>query len=551
VQSLIAQGALIIWPVVALVLFMVLPAGRAVIWTILAGYLLLPVGISFDLPGVPAMDKSSIPNLVAIILAPLFARSGEFRWPRSPVVKLLMLIWVLVPIGTMLNNGEPLIVGMSVRPGLGWWDALSMAIGNALELVPFLLGAALLAHEQGHRDIVKAVVLAALAYSLPVLAEIRLSPILQTWIYGVGSVEFFLQQIRGSGFRAMVFLGHGLLISTFLAMAVLGALGLWKAGVKLVGMSAVLLAVYLAIVLLLNKTMGAILLVLVLVPALLFIRQRTLLASIFLIGAVVATYPLARGTNLLPLQSIINAAGQISPARAESFEFRVRNETLLLNRAAEKPVFGWGSYGRNRVIVEQGWGEGFTDLTVTDGTWIIVAGTFGWAGYISCFGLLCYPFLRGFRLRRGALPVITLALLTMHLLNVLDLIPNSSLRPLTWLIAGALANMTRLSMREGRYDGARTSCSRNDPPRERGAGDPLALGFSTDRRYNPARGNPLGLTEALSQPQRADLEGGKTGRSLLFETRIGGSLHLRFAVVQTSVYAFPIASFTRVSNAKF
>jgi len=453
VQGLIAQGALILWPVVALVLFMALPVGRAVIWTILAGYLLLPLGVNFDLPGVPAMDKSSIPNLAAIMLAPLFARHGAFRWPRSFVVKLLLLAWVLVPIGTMLNNGAPLIVGTSVRPGLGWWEALSLAIGNALDVVPFLLGAALLADEQGHRDIVKAIVLAALFYSLPILAEIRLSPFIQAKIYGVGSASYFLQQMRGSGFRAMVLMGHGLLVSTFLAMAILGALGLWKERVRLMGAPAVLLAVYLAVVLLLNKTMGATLLVLILAPALLFIRQRTLLAFIFLIGAVVATYPLARGTNLLPLQSIIDAAGQVSPARAESFKFRVRNETLLLNRAAEKPIFGWGSYGRNRVIVEQSWGEGFTDVTVTDGTWIIVAGTFGWAGYIACFGLLCYPFLRGFRLRRGTLPMITLALLTMHLLNVLDLIPNSSLRPLTWLIAGALANMTRLGLRVAGSDG--------------------------------------------------------------------------------------------------
>jgi len=449
VQSVIAQGALIVWPLVALVLFMLLPAGRAVIWTILAAYLLLPVGFSFDLPAVPPMDKSSIPNLAAIMLAPLFARRGEFRWPRSSVVKLLMLAWVLVPIGTMLNNPEPLITGLSVRPGLGWWEALSMATGNALELVPFLLGAALLAHEQGHRDIVRAIVLAGLAYSLPVLAEVRLSPFLQTRVYGINSIEFFIQQVRGSGFRAMVFMGHGLLVSTFLAMAVIGALGLWKARMRVLGVSALLVAAYLAVVLLLNKTVGATVLVLALAPALLLIRQRSFLALVFLIGAVVAIYPTVRGANLLPLQSIINAAGQISPARAESFEFRVRNETMLLNRAGEKPVFGWGSYGRNRVIVEQGWGPGFADLTVTDGTWIIVAGTYGWAGYLSCFGLLCYPFLRGFRLRRATVPVITLTLLTMHLLNIIDLIPNSSLRPLTWLIAGALANMTLAGLRRG------------------------------------------------------------------------------------------------------
>lgn len=452
-QGLIAQGALIVWPVVALVLFMTMPVGRAVIWTILAGYLLLPVGVDFDLPGLPPMDKSSIPNLVAILLAPLFARRGEFRWPRSVVLKLLILAWVLVPIGTMLTNGEPLIVGRSVRPGLGWWDGLSLVIGNALELVPFLLGAALLAHEQGHRDIVRAFVLAALIYSLPVLAEIRLSPFLQGRVYGVASVEFFLQQVRQGGFRAMVFLGHGLLVSTFLAMGILGACGLWKARMKLLGMPAFLLAAFLAVVLLLNKSTGATLLVVVLVPAFLFIRQRTFLALVFLIGAIVATYPMVRGTNLLPLQSMIHMAGHISSQRADSLAFRVRNEDLLLDRASEKPIFGWGGFARNRVIVERGWGSGFSDITVTDGTWVIVAGIFGWAGYLACFGLLCYPFLRSFRLRRTGVPLMTLTLLTMHLLNVIDLIPNSSLRPLTWLIAGALANMARAHIRESRTAG--------------------------------------------------------------------------------------------------
>jgi len=431
-----------------------LPAGRAVIWTILGGYLLLPVGVSFDLPGIPEFDKSSLPNLAAFMLAPLFVRRGEFKWPRSATVRLLMLVWVLVPFGTMWNNGEPLIVGQSFRPGLNWWETISAMIGNGLEIVPFLLGAALLADAKGHRDIVRAIIIAALIYALPILAEIRLSPFLQARFYGNVSDEFFLQQMRGGGFRAMVFMGHGLLVSIFLAMAVIGALGLSKGrGAKVFGVPMWLAAGFLAVVLILNKSSGPTLLLLAVTPMLLFLRQRKFLGAVFLIGVVLASYPLVRGANILPLQGLINTVGQFSADRAQSFEFRVKNEALLLKRAGEKPLFGWGRFGRSRIIIENQWRVGgFEDVAVTDGTWVIVVGTFGWVGYIACFGLLCYPFLRAFRLRRTLLPPATMTLLAMLLVNMLDLIPNASLRPITWLIAGALANMTLASLR-GRNGG--------------------------------------------------------------------------------------------------
>lgn len=447
-QNLIAQGALIIWPLVALVLFMTLPAGRAVIWTILGGYLLLPVAISFDLPALPALDKSTLPNLTALLLAPLFVKRGTFRWPVSPMVKLLMLIWVLVPFGTMWNNGAPLIVGTSVRPGIGVWETVSAMVSNGLDLVPFFLGAALLSDAKGHRDIVRAIIIGALVYSLPILAEIRLSPFLQDKIYGVVRSGYFLQQMRGGGFRAMVFLGHGLLVSTFLAMALVGVLGLSKGrSTRFFGLPAPLIAAGLAVILLLNKSLGAVLLVLAVAPLLLLLRQRRYLGLVFLAGAVLVSYPMVRGTGLLPLQALIETVGQYNPQRAESFAFRVRNEDLLLNRADQKPFFGWGRFGRNRVFVESKY-TGYSDVAITDGMWVIIVGVFGWIGYIASFGLLCYPFLRAFRMRRTLLPAATVALLTMHLVNMLDLIPNSSLRPITWLIAGALANMTLASLRE-------------------------------------------------------------------------------------------------------
>ena len=70
-----AYFALLIWPVVALYLYSRLPLGLATLWTILGGYLLLPVGTVIKYEMVPAFEKTSIPNLAALICCALFHRS--------------------------------------------------------------------------------------------------------------------------------------------------------------------------------------------------------------------------------------------------------------------------------------------------------------------------------------------------------------------------------------------------------------------------------------------------------------------------------------------
>ena len=437
-QTLIAQGVLILWPLVALFLYSTMSAGRATIWTLLAGYLLLPSGVGFDFPGVPELDKTTIPNLAALVLAFATARRGEFRWPRSKVLNVLMVAFVITPFGTAFTNGEYYAIGSMSFPGLGFREGLSMAVGHVLTLSPFVLGAALLANEQGHRQILLALVIGALAYSIPILLEIRLSPFFQLWVYGYSDTGYFLQQMRFGGFRSMMFLGHGLLVSAFCAMALLAAIGLARMRLKLFGIPMSMIAAYLAVVLILNKSVGAVLLVMLLAPLLLFVRSRFSLTIIAGLALMVVVYPALRGADLLPLQKIVETATTVSPERAASLDFRVRNEEMLLTRAEQKPLFGWGTFGRNRVIVVTHWG-GTLDVTVTDGTWIIIIGTLGWVGYVLYFGLLLYPFGRFFRLRRAALPMASLTLVAVHMFNILDLIPNSSVRPMTWLIAGALA----------------------------------------------------------------------------------------------------------------
>jgi hypothetical protein len=419
-------------------MFLMMPHRRAIIWSLLLGYLVLPIMTQFNFPGVPNLDKDSIPCAASFVVALLMAPSGKFKWPRSLAVNLLMIVFVISPILTGRNNQDFLIDGNAMRQGMTLYDALSLAAGNAIAMMPFLLGAGFLRDERSHRDLVRIFVIAGLAYSVLMLWEVRFSPRLETQIYNVGSGEYFMQQMRGGGFRSKVFLGHGLLVSTFCAMTLLASIYLWRTKQKIFGVPAGWVVFYLSFILILNKSAGAMVLAGVLGPLVYWLRPRRFALVALVFAAMIVTYPALRGMGLIPTQHFLAVTESMSAERANSLSVRIGNEDMLLNRAAERPWFGWGGYGRNRVFMVTAWGAAW-DATITDGTWIIIIGTFGWVGYFAEFGLLCYPFWQSFKLRNRSLSLATITLGSMHLLNLMDLIPNSSLRPITWLLAGALS----------------------------------------------------------------------------------------------------------------
>lgn len=433
--NLIAYGALVIWPLVTLAIFASVSVRKAVVWSLLLGYLLLPVRTAFDFPGVPALDKTSIANVCALLGALIFSRQPVLRLPREWWLIGLMVAYVGSPMGTVLSNPEPLIYGDVVLQGLRPYDAFSAAAYKAIDLIPLILGYNLLGRPRDRHEVLRALVMAALGYSLLMLIEIRLSPQLHNWLYGFFPHSFG-QQMRGDGFRPVVFLGHGLLVAIFTSMAVVSAAYLAKRRVQLFGVSAGFWLTYLLALLLLCRSLGALILALAALAVVLVSRGRHAAQICAVAALVVLSYPILRGADLVPVQPLADYVASVSADRGGSFQVRIDNENSLLQRASERPWLGWGGYGRNRVY-DESTGK---DLSVTDGTWIIIVGTNGWIGYLASFGLLCLPLITaGWGIRRQIDPS-KVALSLVLLINLLDLIPNSSLGPATWLLAGALAS---------------------------------------------------------------------------------------------------------------
>src|SRR5438128_3004542 len=98
--------ALLAWPAVTLLFFQVRPVNKALSWTILGGYLLLPVGTSIKFEGIPAFDKSSIPNLAALVGTVLIARRSLRLFHGFGLPEVLILMLVVGPFITSSLNGD-------------------------------------------------------------------------------------------------------------------------------------------------------------------------------------------------------------------------------------------------------------------------------------------------------------------------------------------------------------------------------------------------------------------------------------------------------------
>lgn len=445
IPNTFAYLMLAIWPVVCMVLFMRMPAPQALLWSVIGGYLLLPSATKFELSGLPDLDKSSMIAIGAGLGTLAFGRRPA-RIGGGALFYGFGSVFVLSPFVTAFLNPDPIVGNKLYFPGLTWYDGLSSAAYSLFALVPFWAARRLLSDEAGHRRILVVVTLSMLAYSLLVLLEIRLSPQLHRWVYGFFPHQFS-QQIRAGGFRAVVFLPHGLVVALFLGLAVVAATALSRRGAYLIGIGCRMLAVYLLIVLVLQKSLGALVLTGVFGGLALFVGVRRQLHIAALVSLVICVYPIVRGAGLLPYDTILTTVGSLSSDRAGSLETRLVNEQKLLDKAAERPLFGWGSWGRNRVYdLEEG-----RDASVTDGLWVMQIGSLGWVGYVALFGLLSTPLvrLRSQYSRVRDVPIATAAIALLLSFNLCDLIPNASLNPLTWLLAGALSGHVASRSRAG------------------------------------------------------------------------------------------------------
>ncbi|MDO6669969.1 hypothetical protein Q4511_13635 [Paracoccus sp. 1_MG-2023] len=463
---------------------------EAVTAAILGGYLLLPRNYSIEMPAVPSLNKDSIPAIAAVLAASMMLSRDRLRqlapgsvqpgwFPRSRAVQLLLILMGLAAVLTVLTNGDRLVYGgWRALPALRPYDIAS-TLGNTLfAVLPFLLARRYLAHPEGQRTLVIGMVVAGIAYSFLALYEVRMSPQLSRMIYGYFPHDW-RQHLRGGGYRPVVFLHHGLWLAIFFCGSFLAALSLWRSSTDKMRTRWLIAAIWMLMVLVLSKGIGALGIGLLLGAVIAFLPIRLQIICAAGLAVTILTYPMLRGASLAPTEFALSIAEDVDPDRAASLRFRLDNEDILLDHANRRPLFGWGGWGRNRVIDDRG-----RDISVTDGYWIISIGINGWLGYLAQFGLLLIPMIfMGLRWKALGLTSATAGIAMALTANMIDLIPNATLTPVTWLLAGALAGRLEL----GRVDRDASVQAVSDLPLRRNA-------YTRQTRRHGGHAPPQGAT---------------------------------------------------------
>lgn len=430
------------WPLVVIVLFRKLPLAEAITAAILFGYLLLPTQVGLSLPALPDFDKDLVPALAAAILAygaishPIAVQKTPFRsgiFPQHWLARLMLAMLFFGAFATALTNPDILVAGPRFFPSLSLYDAFSILNSLFSSLLVYLLARKFLGHPDSQKAVLKVLVVGGLVYACLALYEVRMSPQLNRMLYGFHPNQW-VQAIRGGGYRPMIFLGTGLYVAMFIGCMALAAFSAMRMTTGKARSRYKLAGIFIYITLILSNSLGALMITTALLPVVLFFPLRLQLLTAGLVAAMVLTYPVLRGTGMVPTEQLLALVEDIDSERAGSLAFRLEHEDALLDKANQRPLFGWGGWGRSRIFNEEG-----EDISVTDGKWVIIFGLGGWLRYLAEYGLMTAPILLlAFRPRSKGVEPATVGLAIVLAANLVDSIPNGGVQPVTWLIAGAL-----------------------------------------------------------------------------------------------------------------
>ena len=220
------------------------------------------------------------------------------------------------------------------------------------------------------------------------------------------------------------------------------------------------------------KSTGAIIYGVMFLPVVAYVKKPRMWLQTGL-ALLVLLFPLVRGVDIFPTDTLVEWAGKLNEERALSLWFRFDQEDQLLDRARERIYFGWGTYNRNRVFDE----ETGADLSITDGDWMIQVGTRGVIGFFGLYGLLAFAVLiasrriRTIRDKKDKILLASLALISA--LIAVDLLPNGLFNYLPFFFAGAVhgvshgmaksAENERRAARAAKAEAARTKRASRPP----------------------------------------------------------------------------------------
>ena len=429
------------------------PIRTSVIIVTVTGWMFLPQA-HLEIPHIPFKTKTQAIS-VALLLGVLVKDPGFLKKIRWSWIDIPMACWCLAPFMASMTNAE-----------LGFYDGLNVLEFQLVDFaIPYVMGRAYFSTYEGLKDLAIGQVLGAVALLPLVIVELVMSPQVHTWVYGWYPHDFS-QTVRDGGYRPSVFMSHGL------------ELAIWNAAAAFIGWQLFMnkglpkvlpilktptlpSLILLTVVFARCHSTGALgLFLLAMVMFVAAVKFKSKLPFLFLI-MIPFLYMDLRGSGAWDGQNFLNFSKAVtgSADRVASLEYRFMNENLLVEKARQKLLFGWGAYGRSFITDAAG------HLTsVPDGRWIVIIGSSGLFGLTSFTAFMLLPaflFILRCPIREFSNPLVVSAacFATFLIITMIDNLFNAMDNPVLIVAAGGLSSLviSRKSLSPERVQGIASS----------------------------------------------------------------------------------------------
>jgi hypothetical protein len=425
------------WIPISIIFFRIFPIQKAILITVIGGFLFLPVQ-RFDYLPMIEFNKN-IAIALSLLLGIIFSGKKNAANFRLKSIDIPIIVWCVVsPFLSIMAND------------LGPYNAVAAVIETSLIWgIYYIAGRIYFPDEKAMRLLIKGMIIGGLIYFPLVLFEVRMSPQLSNIVYGFFP-HSFIQHIRYGGFRPIVFMDHGLVVALW--MAATFVISIWLFGTKEIAkigkipMIIVVMLLLISVVLCKSangwtySTLG--------ILSFLFYKKRKSKRIFKIIIFIIPIYIIIRISGILSADTILHFLSNIFDAeRIDSLSWRLLEEELFGVKALQSPLLGWGWMNRawptNMV-------SGENIIQFIDSLYLIVFSIRGFLGIISLYSVLLLGPWKIMKTRNESVDAVILSIILIF--YIIDSLLNGSVVPIYILIAGVLISVSEKTKNSENFD---------------------------------------------------------------------------------------------------
>lgn len=427
----LTNAIFILWIPVAVLLCNYLKPRQGLIVFAVACFLFMPQN-AISLPMIAYNKGTAIPiDMLLAVLITDFPGLCSFR-PK----------WVDLPMGIFILI--PMVTG--ITEGFSPYDCLAATIGHLIVFgIPWFLGRIYIGDVIRLRKFAQAIFIGGLIYIPFCLLEMKIGPEVHRMIYGFYPHPDYMQAVRDGGFRPIVCMQHGLMLGMFMASASLCGTWLWMRTAaprkRIWGIPIAFWVFVLVTVTVLCKSAGSLALLIAGLSVLLLTKFMRTYLLVFVLVAAPLTYIASRtmlgwdGNNLADM-----VEQYMNKDRASSLRTRFGSENVIVAKAMQKPILGWGPNGAGQSNAK---GE---LIAIPDGMWEETLSAWGWIGLTAIYAVMLLPavlLVRRFPARTWGHPALAApgALAILGVLYALDNLMNNMMNPLFYMAMGGVTSL--------------------------------------------------------------------------------------------------------------